>query len=384
MMSVDISVIIPVYNAEKTLRRCLDSVLCQRVSLEVILINDCSTDGTLKICKEYQSKNRNVCVICNSSNIGQGLSRNKGIKKAAGTYLAFVDADDMISEYMFEDLFSLACTGDYDIAGCRLKEINENELSKNNFNSFIDQLASERLRSVKSFNKDTIETVLVSALIGGFVDESLEEELPWSSCTYLYRNSLIKANGIAFLSERVTYSEDLFFNLDAFRRADSCAITITEYYFYLKNPLSTVHHYHDPVSKCEKLLTYTENNKSLFQKAQIRIFNTFVGSLLRLVTDSSIPWIKKYSIAKKLNLTSVFVDSFSSMPMKTLTFPSKVLLMLARKKLTSFELALVYAAAKKNQILDLFHRGRGSLPVGSKQEPASTSTAKHSSSRNSK
>lgn len=58
--------------------------------------------------------------------------------------------------------------------------------------------------------------------------------------------------------------------------------------------------------------------------------------------------------------------------------------MLARKKLTSFELALVYAAAKKNQILDLFHRGRGSLPVGSKQEPVSTSIAKHSSSRNSK
>lgn len=383
-MSVDISVIIPVYNAEKTLGRCLDSILCQKPCLEVFLINDCSTDGTLKVCKEYQSRYSNVSVISNSSNVGQGLSRNVGIKKAAGTYLAFVDADDMISEYMFDDLFSLARTGDYDIVGCRLKEINEDELLKSNFSSFVNQIANQRLRSVKSFNKEAIESVLVSALIGGVVEEPLEEVLPWSSCTYLYRNDLVKANNIAFLSERVTYSEDLFFNLDAFRRADSCAITTTEYYFYLKNPLSTVHRYHDPVSKCEKLLTYTGNNKNLFQKAQLRIFNTFVGSLLRLVADSSIPWFEKRSIAKKLNFTSVFVDSFLNMSTKTLTFPSKVFLMLARKKWTSFELALVYAAAKKNQILDLFHRGRGSLPVSSKQESASTSAAKHSSSRNSK
>ncbi len=383
-MSVDISVIIPVYNAEKTLGRCLDSVLHQRANLEVILINDCSTDGTLKICKDYQSRYSNVSVICNSSNVGQGLSRNVGIKKAAGTYLAFVDADDMISEYMFEDLFSLARVSDYDIVGCRLKEINEDELLKNNFSSFVNQLANQRLRGVKGFDKEAIESVLVSALIGGVVEEPLEEVLPWSSCTYLYRNDLVKANNIAFLSERVTYSEDLFFNLDAFRRADSCAITTTEYYFYLKNPLSTVHRYHDPISKCEKLLTYTGNNKNLFQKAQVRIFNTFVGSLLRLVTDSSIPWFEKHSIAKKLNFTSVFVDTFSNMPTKTLTIPSKVFLILARKKWASFELALVYAAAKKNQILDLFHRGRGSLPAGGKQEPTSISAAKHNSSRNSK
>ena len=232
-MSVDISVIIPAYNAEKTLVRCLDSVLCQRSNLEVILIDDCSTDETLEVCKEYQSRYDNVCVIRNSNNIGQGLSRNVGIKKAVGRYLAFVDADDMISEYMFEDLFSLACAGDYDIVGCSLKEINEGELSKNNFDIFVNQLAKQRVRSVESFDKEGIESVLISALIGGVIEEPLVKVLPWSPCTYLYRTNLIKANGIVFLSERVTYSEDLFFNLDAFRKANSCAITTTEYYFYL-------------------------------------------------------------------------------------------------------------------------------------------------------
>ena len=92
----------------------------------------------------------------------------------------------------------------------------------------------------------------------------------------------------------------------------------------LQNPLSTVHRYHDPVSKCEKLLAYTCSNKNLFQKTQLRIFNTFVGSLLRLVTDDSIPWSEKYSIARKLNFTSVFIDSFANMPTESLTVPSKV------------------------------------------------------------
>lgn len=365
-MSVDISVIIPVYNAEKTLGRCIDSVLRQKPSLEVILIDDYSADSSLQVCKEYQSRYSNVYVICNSSNVGQGLSRNAGIKKATGTYLAFVDADDMISEYMFEDLFSLACAGDYDIVGCSLKEINEEELSKNNFDIFVNQLAKQRVRSVESFNKEGIESVLIPSLIGGVVEEPLEKVLPWSPCTYLYRTNLIKANDIVFLSERVTYSEDLFFNLDAFRKANSCAITTTEYYFYLNNPLSTVHRYHDPVSKCEKLLTYTGKSKSLSRKAQVRIFNTFVGSLLRLVTDDSIPWSEKCSIARKLNLTSVFIDSFANMPTESLTVPSKVFLIFARKKWTRLELALINAAAKKNQILDLFHRGRGSLSIGDK------------------
>ena len=202
---------------------------------------------------------------------------------------------------------------------------------------------------------------MISALIGGVVEEPLEKVLPWSPCTYLYRTNLIKANGIVFLSERVTYSEDLFFNLDAFRKANSCAITTTEYYFYLNNPLSTVHRYHDPVSKCEKLLTYTGKSKSLSRKAQVRIFNTFVESLLRLITDNSIPWVKKHTIVKKLNSTSVFIDSFLNVSTNDLTFPSKIFLMCARKKWTILELTLVYAATIKNQILDLFHQGRGSL-----------------------
>lgn len=96
-MTVEISVIIPAYNAEKTIGRCLDSVLCQAPEMEIIVVDDCSNDRTFDICKDYQSHHSNITLIHNKKNIGQGLSRNKGIDAASGEYLAFIDSDDTIS-----------------------------------------------------------------------------------------------------------------------------------------------------------------------------------------------------------------------------------------------------------------------------------------------
>ena len=117
--------IIPAYNAEKTIGRCLDSVLCQAPEMEIIIVDDCSTDQTYDVCKEYQSRYSNIVLIQNDQNIGQGLSRNKGIEAASGKYLSFVDSDDTISQYMYSDMLSLAYRGEYDIVRCGFKRIYE-------------------------------------------------------------------------------------------------------------------------------------------------------------------------------------------------------------------------------------------------------------------
>lgn len=119
---VEVSVIIPAFNAEKTLGRCLDSVLSQALELEVIVIDDCSTDGTVALCKRYVDRDERVRLLRNSQNIGQGLSRNRGIEVAFGTFLAFVDADDYLAPHMYEDLLSLMRAGNLhiDVAGCAL------------------------------------------------------------------------------------------------------------------------------------------------------------------------------------------------------------------------------------------------------------------------
>ena len=110
-----LSVVIPVYNAEKYIRQCLDSILTkQKIALEVICVDDCSTDGTPAVLKEYQDKYENVTVIRNETNLYAGTCRNKGLMAAKGQYVHFLDSDDYVVDNVYEKLYTLAKENDLD------------------------------------------------------------------------------------------------------------------------------------------------------------------------------------------------------------------------------------------------------------------------------
>lgn len=124
MSSVDISVIVPVYNRESLLAKCIESVICQKdISLEIIIIDDGSTDDTLRICKQYALHNSNIRVI-HQDNQGISSARNTGLDVVAGEYITFLDSDDFIPhENAFKEmLYSIrqqnvdVVIGEYDIA----------------------------------------------------------------------------------------------------------------------------------------------------------------------------------------------------------------------------------------------------------------------------
>ena len=97
-----VSVIIPVYNVEEYLRQCLDSVREQTLSdIEIICVNDSSTDGSLSILEEYAKKDPRIQVVT-QPNGGAGAARNKGLSMAAGKYLSFLDSDDFFEPDMLE------------------------------------------------------------------------------------------------------------------------------------------------------------------------------------------------------------------------------------------------------------------------------------------
>ncbi len=101
-----LSIVVSVYNVEKYLRECLDSILCQEFSdFELIIVNDGSTDDSLAICNEYKTKDRRIRVI-DKSNGGVSSARNAGIDVALGEYIAFVDSDDYIVPSMFNIMLS--------------------------------------------------------------------------------------------------------------------------------------------------------------------------------------------------------------------------------------------------------------------------------------
>ncbi len=117
-----VSVIIPVYNAEEFLKECLDSVVNQTLrELEIICVDDASTDHSLEILKGYARENPRITIISNSENTGApGAVKNLGLSCAKGSYIGFVDADDQIDTHFFEELFNLAVRHGADIAATRV------------------------------------------------------------------------------------------------------------------------------------------------------------------------------------------------------------------------------------------------------------------------
>lgn len=115
MKKIKISVIIPIYNVEQYLSQCLDSIINQTyTNLEIILINDGSTDNSEKICNQYKLLDPRIIVI-HKTNGGLSDARNTGIKIATGDYISFVDADDFIDKNMYTILFQKINTTNADI-----------------------------------------------------------------------------------------------------------------------------------------------------------------------------------------------------------------------------------------------------------------------------
>ena len=117
-----ISVIVPCYNVEKEIGQCIESLLSQTIgkeALELIFVNDASTDKTLDVLKKYEKENsKSICVITYDENIRQGGARNIGLSYATGEYIGFVDADDWIEPDMYETLLTLIKCYDGDVAFC--------------------------------------------------------------------------------------------------------------------------------------------------------------------------------------------------------------------------------------------------------------------------
>ena len=123
-----VSVIVPVYNTEKYLRRCLDTLVNQTLQdLEIVLINDGSTDGSPVILQEYAEKYPDKIVLLEKENGGQATARNLGIRKCTGTYVGFVDSDDYVDLTMFETLLLTAEQNECDMVECHYHYVEETE-----------------------------------------------------------------------------------------------------------------------------------------------------------------------------------------------------------------------------------------------------------------
>lgn len=131
-----ISIIVPIYNVEKYLNRCIESILNQTFrDFELILVNDGSTDNSLDICRYYEDIDNRICVI-NKNNGGLSSARNCGIKNAKYEYIGFIDGDDYIHPQMYELLYDAIIKNNSDLSICDYKKVFENESVINKIYSY--------------------------------------------------------------------------------------------------------------------------------------------------------------------------------------------------------------------------------------------------------
>jgi glycosyltransferase involved in cell wall biosynthesis len=206
-----ISIIVPVYNSEKYLEACLDSIIKQTYSnFEIILVNDGSTDSSYNICSQFAEKYNNI-VLINQENKGVAESRNVALENCTGEYVSFIDSDDYVEPeflYGFVSVLKNYPSSDWIIQGIIIDYPDRTQTTSLDDGYSVD---SEILDSFK---------LLGSRFVNGF------------TVNKLYKLDIIQANKLNF---QFTLKEDLLFNLKYCNCISSIATTSKQYYHYIQS-----------------------------------------------------------------------------------------------------------------------------------------------------
>ena len=220
-----VSVIVPIYNVEEYLSKCIESIINQTLSnIEIILVNDGSTDSSGVIADNYAKKDSRIKVI-HKKNGGQGSARNTGIELATGEYIGFVDSDDWIDLDMYDKLYNAAINNKATVAICNRKVLDEND----------------NIKTVVNIKEKVIENVK-NNIVDYIIDDLLYKHTV-VVCNKIYRSEIIKENKIYFKEVKEIGSEDALFNYEVLFYADKIVAINTTYHNQLAREGSTAREY---------------------------------------------------------------------------------------------------------------------------------------------
>ena len=278
---IEVSLIIPVYNVEPYLRQCLDSVINQTFKdIEIILINDCSSDNSLQIIKEYQQKDKRIILIDLQENKGLGNARNEGLKISKGEYIAFVDSDDWVTIDYVETLYKTIKENNVDLAIANIST----------YNNITGETKHIKFPQIIYNNPNTKN---IKAIM-------LKQRMIWSSCSKIYKKDFVFNNNIFF---KQTLMEDILFNYEIILKSDNIIITDKNLYYYrIKRSSSIMEDKNNRIYPCLNVFKnikqmLIDNNKYeefktsfysygyLFFAAEIEVSNLSVKELNKIICE---------------------------------------------------------------------------------------------------
>ncbi len=208
---VKISVIIPVYNCAQLLAKCLDSVCGQTLrDLEIVCVNDASTDNSLAILQEYATKDQRIKLINFSENKGAAVARNIAIDNALGEYLGFVDADDFIDRNFYEKLYEVAQKNDSEVVKANIALYCPKE-EKITYGSWIDI---------------------------NYKVKKHQAHFCFSFTSAIFKTAIIKENSVNFL-QGLNHFEDPYFTIKAVLFYKKLQVIEDVFYYYVENSESS-------------------------------------------------------------------------------------------------------------------------------------------------
>lgn len=325
-----VSIIVPVYNVEKYLERCINSLKSQTLEdIEIILVDDSSTDSSLEICNAAAMEDSRIKVI-HKANEGAGKARNAALEIAMGEYIGFVDSDDFVGEDMFEILCAKAEKYNSDLVMSGVLFVDGNMFSQE----------GECVRK-NYFDKDThFETdedlkKLRMGIVGATPEDADDSKYGMSIWKNLFRHEIIKKNSITFESEREMLSEDALFMID-FISCIGKATGINEaFYNYCRNEDSISKSYKK--DRFEKSLVFVAEVEKRFKKdtdqKEYQIYiDRFWQAMCRVLCSQEIMYakdnnIKYIDLKKRLKAVcthSLTVRALKAYPIGTLPLKQRV------------------------------------------------------------
>lgn len=261
-----VSIIVPIYNTKKYLRKCIDSILKQTYkNIEILLINDGSLDDSDKIMEKYKLKDKRVKCFY-KKNSGLSDTRNYGIKKAQGKYLCFVDSDDWISECYVEKLLKAVKENNSQIAVCEFDRVYDDKVTKNN----INELDIKGFKVPAAWNK-------------------------------IYLKEIIDKYDLKFPKGK--WYEDLNMTSRYIMLCDKIAIVKDSLYFYRQNNNSIMHTYDERIFQIYDALNDIESfskEKKVYEKNRqeiefANVYHALIGTLFRasFMSGFNVELIKK-------------------------------------------------------------------------------------------
>lgn len=303
---IKISVIVPIYNSEKYLKRCINSIINQSIKeIEMILINDGSNDNSFKIIEEYCELDNRIRKI-NKKNTGMSDTRNLGIKESKGEYVIFIDSDDWIDENMLFEMYRKA------------KHYNSEYI---------------RCGYIKEFQNKKIEAPLIYDSEKHLKKEQFKEKIYLefinnynlnSACLGLVKRSVLIDNDIFFTSE-YKYGEDYLFNMKLFTNLNDLVFLPNYYYHYFYNNNSATTNLEMNNIK-EKIISANKVYSKLYKyikKWDMEEYNIKVDNRIKIETflcmknlfyfDKIIKYKEKIfvlqEISKHINLKTIKIDN---------------------------------------------------------------------------